>query len=168
MKKVRWLIASLILGFLIGLTIKNVYSLTARQPYSWNSPPIVINCADNDIKEETIARAINYWKEKGEEIYFYEYKPIDSICAQPDLVDGFIIIKTAVPKEIKDDAILASTKRSSNLTSIQSAIISFKPGTHNFDLLLEHELGHAFGYTHRKIPGHIMHPYYDMMGTKFW
>ena len=31
-----------------------------------------------------------------------------------------------------------------------------------------HELGHAFGYTHVELEGHIMHPSFNMMSGKFW
>jgi hypothetical protein len=167
MKRVWQLFTALILGFLLGLTIKNIYNLTARQPHKWKDKPIIVNCAGDDIKESTIKRAVDFWHEKGEEIYFYEYNFIESICKDIELTDGFIIITTS--KNAKgSDLALATTRRSARIGIIQSAIIEFKPGTHNFVLLLEHELGHAFGYSHRKIPGHVMHPYYDMMGEKFW
>ena len=167
-KKYVWrLAAALLLGFLLGLTIKNVYDLTARQPCKWKYPPIVLNCSGNKIEEATIKRAVDYWSQQGEEIYFYEYKRLESICKDVDLLSGFIVLKTQEKEELEQN-VLASTKRSARLGVIQSATIVFKPGTHNFILLLEHELGHAFGYSHRKIPGHIMHPYYDMMGDRFW
>ena len=127
---------ALILGFLLAITTRSTYELTARQPHKWKYKPAIINCAGKDINKQTIERAINFIKTQTDEI---------------------------LEKEV-----LASTKRKSKLNIIQSAVITFKPGTHNFELLLEHELGHAFGYRHRKIPGHIMHPYYDMMGDKFW
>ena len=38
----------------------------------------------------------------------------------------------------------------------------------NLDLLLEHELGHAFGYGHYDVKGHIMHSLYEQMGPMFW
>ena len=167
MKKARTLTVALILGFLIGLTIKNVYNLTARQPCHWKYPPIILNCTGSEINKETIDRAVLFWSENGEKIYFYEYDVANNICKDVDLLDGFIVLKTQ-KDEVFEPGVLASTKRSTRLQIIQSATIIFKPGTHNFILLLEHELGHAFGYSHRRIPGHIMHPYYDMMGRKLW
>lgn len=167
MKYVWRLTAALIVGFLLGLTFKNIYDLTARQPCQWKYPPIVLNCSGSEIEESTIKRAIEFWADKGEEIYFYEYNRLGSICKDVDLISGFIVLKTQEGEDL-ESGVLASTKRSSRLGIIQSATIVFKPGTHNFILLLEHELGHAFGYSHRKIPGHIMHPYYDLMGRKFW
>ena len=70
MKKAWQLVTALTLGFLIGLTIKSVYNLTARQPHKWKDRPIIINCAGSDIKESTIKRAVAFWHEKKEEIYF--------------------------------------------------------------------------------------------------
>jgi len=167
MNSAKRLFTALIFGFFLGITIKETYNLTARQPCHWKYPPIVLNCSGNEIKEETIKRAIEYWDSKGEKVYFYEYNRLNSICKDVDLLSGFIVLKTQETEKL-EQGVLASTKRSSKLGIIQSATIVFKPGTHNFILLLEHELGHAFGYSHRKIPGHIMHPYYDLMGDKFW
>ena len=31
-----------------------------------------------------------------------------------------------------------------------------------------HELGHAFGYGHYDVKGHIMHSLYEQMGPMFW
>ena len=159
---------SLAIGFILGISIKTVYKLTAKQPCYWENEPIIINCSGNDIKEETLKRSVNFWKEKGELVYFYEYNRIESICKDVKPIPGFIIIKTESADDQLEKNVLASTQRESRLGLIQSAIITFKPGTHNIILLLEHELGHAFGYSHTKIRGHIMHPYYDFMGDKFW
>lgn len=159
------LLCCLTLGFLIGTTIKEVYNLTAKQPCTWKQPPIIINCIDT-IKEETIKKAVKYWASKGEEIYFYEYESVKSICDDPELTPGFIILTKEGEEKLEDSA-LASTSRSSKLGDIIAALIYFKPDTENLPLLLEHELGHAFGYSHRKITGNIMNPYYDLMGTRF-
>ncbi len=161
------ILLSLTVGFTLGISIKTIYNLTAKQPCYWNNDPVLINCAGNDINESTIQRAVKFWKEKGEHVYFYEYKGVDSICKDVKPLDGFIIIKTQTTETMKQN-VLASTSRRSRLGVVQSAIITFKPGRHNFLLLLEHELGHAFGYSHTKVQGHVMHPYYDMMGDKFW
>jgi hypothetical protein len=38
----------------------------------------------------------------------------------------------------------------------------------NIPLILEHELGHALGLNHVNSLGHIMHPFIDHAGKKFW
>ena len=37
-----------------------------------------------------------------------------------------------------------------------------------YDLLVGHEVGHAFGIGHAEIIGHIMNSDYGLIGTKFW
>ena len=162
------ILISLFTGLVLGFSIKNVYILTAKQPCYWKNDPILINCAGDEINEQTIKRAVEFWKEKGEHIYFYEHNRIDSICDDIKPLPGFIIIKTQDEEEKLENEVLAETRRNSKLGIVQSAIITFKPGRHNIILLLEHELGHAFGYSHTKVRGHVMHPYYDLMGDKFW
>ena len=86
-------------------------------------------------------------------------------CAQ-EYIEGFIIIRR---DELPDDPkALAKTARLTRLTWVVAGIIKLKPGTYNLDLLLEHELGHALGLGHVEVEGHIMHPLYMSMGTKFW
>ena len=130
------LLLFLFFGIILGLTIRNIYSLTAKQPCYWQNDPVLVNCAGADINEETIKRAVNFWREKGEHIYFYEYERVESICSSKKHVDGFIIITTQ-STEILEKGVLASTSRRSKMGIIQSSIITFKPGRHNIILLLE-------------------------------
>lgn len=158
----------LLSGFCLGLFCKNYYIENASQPVSWKSRPILINCAGDLIDEKRIIEALDYWSKHGEEIYFYEYEPLTSICLLENKnLDGFIVITGEDDYYKIEDTALASTKRISRLTMIKSACIVFKQENFNLPLLLEHELGHAFGYSHKRRIGNIMHPYYDMMGDKF-
>jgi len=163
----KFIAISFLIGLIIGLVGKNIYSLTAKQPCKWYKKPILINCTGELINEETIKRAVDYWKDKGEEILFYQYDGSEIVCNQSGKLDGFIILRED-NGIIKERDVLATTKRyHKNTVQLIAAEIYFKDGTYNFILLLEHELGHAFGYNHKKIPGYIMHPYYDLMGKKF-
>jgi predicted Zn-dependent protease len=36
------------------------------------------------------------------------------------------------------------------------------------DNVMIHEVGHAMGYNHVSLDGHIMHPLWDKMTDKFW
>lgn len=165
--KFKYIVYSFVLGLSIGIFLKGVYQYTAKQPCSWKSKPIIINCIGPELEEETIQRAIEFWSSHGEHVLFYEYDMSKSICNQTTRLDGFILLKKD-DGFIKEDNVLASTKRyTSYITTIVASEIYFKEGTYNIILLLEHEFGHAFGYNHKKIPGNIMHPYYDLMGEKF-
>ena len=81
MKKARTLTAALILGFLIGLTIKNVYNLTARQPCHWKYPPIILNCTGSEINKETIDRAVLFGQ-KMEKKYIFTNMTLQTISAK--------------------------------------------------------------------------------------
>lgn len=158
----------LVMGFILGLSGKFIYFQTARQPQSWGeNRPIIVNCIGSDIKEETIVNAIKYWSGNGELVPLYIYEQYDSICKNNQQFEGMIVLRIA-EVDYLDPTVLALTKTTAKMNVIVSSEIYFRKDTYNFSLLLEHELGHAFGYRHKNIPGHVMNPYYDLMGSKFW
>ena len=67
-----------------------------------------------------------------------------------------------------DPYTIALTERRVSLGRIRAATIYFNPGSYRLEYVLEHELGHAFGFTHLEEEGHIMHPEYGKMGERFW
>ena len=83
------------------------------------------------------------------------------------MIHGFIVLRKAGRFEF-DGHTLANTRRRTSGLIIKSVEIRYRPGSHNLDLINEHELGHAFGYAHVEIEGHVMHPIFDRMGPKFW
>ena len=161
------LVLSFIAGFLMGLSMKLVYESTAFKPYSWDRPPIIANCYGSDFDEVYITRAIHYWTIRGHAIGFYEHNPPESFCESNEMVNGFIVLRKAELLEL-DPETLASTRRKTSRLIIQSATVTYRPGSQNLFLLNEHELGHALGYSHHEVKGHIMHPIYGLMGDKFW
>ena len=156
-----------IIGFCIGTGIKIFYELKTFKPYAWNGdPPIILNCYGPDFSELQMIRAIDYWTVRGHNIGFYEHNPPPSVCEESNLW-GFIILRKA-PRSMLDDGTLASTSRKTTGIIIRSVDIYYSPGSFNLDLINEHELGHAFGYSHLVEEGHIMHPHFSQMGGDFW
>ena len=166
-QKIPLLIASFVTGFLLGLGIKLIYESSTFKPYEWDRAPIIANCYGPDFSELQMTRAIHYWTVRGHQIAFYEHNPPKSICESDEMIHGFIVLRKARWFELEPET-LASTKRLTSNLVIKSAIITYKPGSQNLDLLNEHELGHALGYAHLEEEGHIMHPLYFKMGKKFW
>ena len=167
MKKALALISTFVFGFLFGLGIKLYYESTMFKAYEWRSKnPVVVNCYGQDFSELQFIRAIEYWALRGYNIGFYEHNPPESVC-QLEKLEGFIILRKAGRTEL-DASTLASTTRRTSGTSLLSAEIVYRPGSFNLDLINEHELGHALGFSHLEIEGHIMHPEYSKMGPDFW
>ena len=167
-KKALWLILTFVSGFGVGLGIKLAYETSSFKPYRWNiaDGPIIANCYGKDFSELQMVRAVEYWVLRGEKIGFYEHDPPEEIC-QKKWAKGFIIIRKSEKLRFQS-TVLASTRRYTSFETIHGAIIDYKPGAHNLDLINEHELGHALGYAHVEIKGHVMHPLYHKMGRDFW
>ena len=159
---------SLLVGFSAGMGIKLGYEASTFHPFSWpsNSDPIILNCYGPEFSELQLLRAIDFWATKGHGIAYYEIDPPSEVCKMESLT-GFIILRKARYSEL-DSVTLASTTRSTTFATLINATITFNPGSQNLDLLIEHELGHAYGYGHVEIEKHIMHPMYNRMGNHFW
>lgn len=167
-----WTIALLVVificGFAGGVGIKHLYETKAFQPYAWSydNPPIVANCYGPDFSADQMKRAINFWKSKGQSIGFYEHRPPPEVCNE-DQLEGFIILRKGARFD-HDSGVLAKTRRWTSLAQMRSAVITYRPGSQNLQWINEHELGHALGYAHYEVDGHIMHPMFHKMDGKFW
>jgi len=161
--KIYVLIVFFFAGTLIGTALVIKYESQNFKPWSWKSDPIILNCYGEDLNIDYIERSTKYWSNLNHDVAFIEQNPSSKICSKR-FIDGFIILK----KRNNDPSTLAYTERKILLGEIRAATIYFSPGSFKLENLIEHELGHAFGYTHIEEVGHIMHPTYEKMGNKFW
>jgi hypothetical protein len=150
-------------GFLLGNFIIRTYDSYAFRPWSWKQGPIIVNCYGEELDELYIIRAVHYWTLLGEEFSFIEQNPSDEVCKN-DYLHGFIMIK----KKNLSYSVLGSTVRIVKMGNIDASVIYFDAGTFKITNVFEHELGHALGYNHVEVDGHIMHPLWDKMTDKFW
>ncbi len=163
-KKAMLTLSSFVIGLLLGGNIKTCYELSSFKPYAWEEVPRIANCYGPEFSKLQILRAIDYWTVRGYSFGKYIHNPPDDLCKR-EWTTGYVIIRKGM--SLSPDT-LASTRRYSIFATMQGAVIRYQPGSYNLDLINEHELGHALGFTHLEIDNHIMHPRYDKMGRNFW
>lgn len=156
-----------IVGFAVGKYFMLSYENSTFKSFYWLKDPIILNCHGEDMSLIRVKKALRYWDDMGYEYKKYVHRPDKKACDGPKLIEGYVTLRKADPDQLDFD-ILAFTTRRHASAEMKGATIYFKKNTEGLELLLEHELGHAYGFTHVTIPGHIMHPNYDIMGKRFW
>ena len=147
-----------------SILIESAYSKHEVVAGSWERKPLVVICRDSEIRIATVLNAINYWELKGFKTDHYIIDYENYVCSQSFPL-GFIIIRHN--GDMPADSI-GVTRRMIISGTVIAAEIIIPNSEVNVPLILEHELGHAFGLNHISIPGHIMHPFIDRAGDKFW
>ena len=164
------LIASFIIGLVCGKLLLVQYEAVTFKPWSWEKPPVILNCYGPMLRPIYIEKSVEFWQDLGEDILFIENTPIKRLCRKRyEITPGFIKIYQGTDASFNNSSTMAFTKRkASTTTGLVGANIIIRPGSYTIKNLLTHEFGHAFGYTHVNEPGHIMHPVTEIMGDKFW
>ena len=163
-QKIVLTLLSFVLGFSLGLNVKFLYESSTFKPYEWETPPKIANCYGPEFSKLQMTRAIDYWTVRGYRFGDYVHNPSADICER-EWTSGYIVLKKSIALKVNT---LASTRRFTTVATMRGAIIWYKPGSYNLDLLNEHELGHALGFTHLETENHIMHPEYSKMGRDFY
>ena len=154
---------SILLGGILGSLGSMVYEKLTFKAYDWREPPIIVNCYGEDFNELYLVHGVSYWTALGYKFTYIEQNPTPHMC-KANYIQGFILIKKSeLPEET-----LAVTHRKIFLGKITAAVIYFKPGTFKLTNVVEHELGHALGFGHVEIDGHLMNPEFEKMSPKFW
>jgi hypothetical protein len=73
-----------------------------------------------------------------------------------------------IKKKNLEHSTLGLTQRRVFMGNIVAANVYFDSGTFKISNVFVHELGHALGYNHVEVDGHIMHPLWEKMTPKFW
>jgi len=153
-----------LIGFLLGQKFVKEYYASKFKAYYWNSDPVLIICKSSKLKEEEVVKALEFWKVRGHTVAFVDKDHDGKICKNKRL-EGFIFIRKNVGRVTGNS--LAVTHRDASGPELNFAEIQIPNYLRRNSLLLEHELGHAFGFNHVDEMGHIMNPIYDYMGVGF-
>jgi len=121
----------------------------------WKEPPNVRLCTTSEVSLSRVYRALEYWSRIGYEFGIVR-KDNFSMCMNPKM--GEIII--TLPESGFTSSHMASTRLYTDTKSgeIVKAKIFVLPKNARKERVLEHELGHALGWSHYRQRYHIMHP----------
>jgi len=138
---------------------------------TWRSPPKVILCDDAPVSEERLLGALSWWKSRG---HLFEYVPLSedptarTICknAWKSFPGGYIVVAKLVPEAVRKEIDMAVTRYllEDDYIHMYYAKVFFKAETVDERGIVEHELGHALGFGHLNIEGHLMHTYHIYAG----
>jgi len=158
------IIIGIVIGGCIGYSYFHFIEMANFRAAAWKTSPVVVDCTEGVLAEKRLEAAIDYWSGFDHHVAFVERDPSAKICSN-DFIYGFIIIKTIASSW----PVLGETHRNGTINrKINSARIELSEDSVNLPRLLEHELGHAFGYRHKNVKGHMMHSDYDLSGYDFW
>lgn len=122
---------------------------------AWKEPPNVRLCATSEVSLSRIYRALEYWSRIGYEFGIVR-KDNFSMCMNPKM--GEIII--TLPESGFNNSHMASTRLYTDTRTgeIVKAKILVLPKNAKKERVIEHEFGHALGWSHYPQRYHIMHP----------
>lgn len=159
------LLFAFVIGFFIGFGIKLLYYDNNFVVAQWKQDPFIVICPSSKVDAYRVSLAVQWWENKGYSIAGYHFDEDAVVCSQGRFVEGIIFIRD---KRHIEPEIYAETSRFSVAFEVKSAEINLPNKNRFLSNLLEHELGHALGFSHVEAEGHIMNPILERTGEKFW
>ncbi len=161
------LLLLLLLSCVTGSDLENILYVSQQKPTEafaigkpkrkaeWETKPKVRVCASTKLMMSRVDAAVRYWQRLGYE-FNYVYKDFIIDCMNPRY--GEIII-TLPEGGFAPHHMAATRLYTSNRTGkIVMAKIFILPKNGRKERVLEHEFGHALGWSHYNKKFHIMYP----------
>ena len=162
---VSWIKFGVILLSSVSLVVAAVKipetDLPLRQLAAWEANPTVRVCSNAPISRNRVEESLQFWRDLGYEFGSIIYGDHTDWCYGDSYLGSIVIMPNQTPFNSK---ILAQTKRIAYNKLIVGAKIEIRSDSYERPLLLEHELGHALGWPHHNVRGHIMHKTLPLSG----
>jgi predicted Zn-dependent protease len=129
----------------------------------WVTKPVVKVCKVLSISKSRVSKALNYWEKLGYEFEEVIYNDESMSCAGKPLFGEIII---TIPDQNFDYEKIAITRRTVNrdLNMVMYAEIFLQEKETTKERVLEHEIGHAFGWDHTYRRYHLMNEMWERGG----
>jgi hypothetical protein len=130
----------------------------------WLLNPNIRLCKESGVKEHRLEHAIRYWEKLGYKFGKIIIEKNTAACRAGGYKGEIVILLVTSNIPLGNNLAMTRThKNSSTLENIKSQIY-IMPYSAEKQLVLEHEIGHAIGWTHVNKPYHIMNQHYPMCG----
>jgi len=130
----------------------------------WSQPPRIKIC-DRVISVNKVRRALRFWERLGYQFGNVTHETNVMNCGPTAGVIGEIVIQLPTARvNMNDNLALTKTYRETNTNINLRAEIFITPFAAEKLLTLEHEIGHALGWSHVNSSYHLMNPTWRHIG----
>ena len=122
----------------------------------WERPPKIILCNSLNIKRGRIEKALYYWEKLGYSFGTVTYAGVENKSCIFGPSVGEITIDIPGQSFDFEKIAISTTSRIKGSSEIVFAHIQIQQNSVSKERVLEHEIGHALGWSHSKRKYHIM------------
>jgi len=130
----------------------------------WNTIPTVYVCKDTPISAARVRSAIRTWQRLGYEIIGPIMDSKIPACMNNNYSRGNIIIQLRGQTFKEENLAMTRTYRMTETREIISARIEIQAFAPKRERVIEHEFGHAFGWSHFNRRYHMMNSIHSLGG----
>ena len=131
---------------------------------NWNTTPSVYICPNTPITFNRVRKAINVWQRLGYDIIGPFSGENIPECIGDSYRVGSILIKLRGQSFNESNLAMTRTYRYTDTREIIAAVIQIQAFAPERERVIEHELGHAFGWNHFNRRLHLMHEMHSRGG----
>ena len=138
--------------------IRQVVNFKPSKEGFWEDPPDIILCKAAPYSTRRVEKAISFWKNLNHKLGDVKVTDQFNACIDENqkFMRSHIIIKLRGQKFDESKYAVTTTYKIAKTDMIIAAVIQLQNFSTDIDWVLEHEIGHALGWKHHNLPGHLM------------